>query len=178
MDSTDAPDGRRILVVGCGGAGKSTFARRLANALSLPVIHLDVHYWRPGWQDPDGKEWGAQVATLAAAPEWIMDGNFSNTFDIRMPRADTLIWLDYSRSTCMRRVLWRTLTGYGRSRPDLPKGCPEQFDLTFLRYVWSFPSKHRPRIVSAIDRFGGHLRVFRLERDSDADALLAAAGRT
>jgi adenylate kinase family enzyme len=178
MGRTGAPDGsmRRVMIVGCAGAGKTTLARRLAEALGLPLIHLDFHYWRPGWQIPDSRDWRERVIALADQPEWIMDGNYSNTYDVRMPRADTLIWLDYSRPVCMRRVLLRTLAGYGRTRSDLPGSCPERFDLAFLRYVWSFPEKHRPRIVDGLERFGGHLRIVQLGGHGDADEFLATVG--
>ena len=167
---------RRVLVIGCPGAGKTTLARKLAERSTLPLVHLDLHYWRPGWQLPDSKEWRAQVIALAAAPAWIMDGNYSNTYDIRMPRADTLIWLDYPRSICMRRVLLRTLTGYGRTRSDLPESCPERFDIPFFRYVWDFQEKHRPRIENGIKRFGGHLLIARLCSDREASRFLATVG--
>src|SRR5262245_30772801 len=115
---------RRVMVVGCPGAGKSTFARRLGEKLGLPVLHLAVHHWRSGWSMPDLQDWRNTCAVLASAPDWIMDGNFSNTYDLRMPRADTLIWLDYPHYTCLRRVLLRLAKNYGRTRPDLPAGCP------------------------------------------------------
>ncbi len=81
-----------------------------------------------------------------------------------------------AHDTPMRRVLLRTVKGYGRTRPDLPENCPERFDLEFLRYVWEFPRKQRPRIVTAIDQFGGHLRVTRLGRDAEVEGFLAALG--
>jgi adenylate kinase family enzyme len=167
---------RRVMVVGSAGAGKTTLARGLAKKLGLPLIHLDFHYWRPGWQLPDSRDWREQVAALAEAPEWIMDGNYSNTYDVRMARADTLVWLDHSRSVCLRRVLLRTLAGYGRTRPDLPESCPERFDLPFVRYVWNFPEKHRPQIVNAIDRFGNHLCIAPLRSDREAHEFLAGVG--
>jgi adenylate kinase family enzyme len=178
MANSNAPDGamRRVMVVGCAGAGKTTFARRLGETLKLPVVSLDFHFWRPGWQSPDRAEWRQQVTTLAAMPDWIMDGNYSNTYDLRMPRADSLIWLDYPRGICMRRVLARTIRGYGRSRPDLPQDCPERFDFAFLRYVWDFPRKHRPRIAGGIEQFGGHLRMNRLICDRDVEGFLAGLG--
>jgi adenylate kinase family enzyme len=167
---------RRVLVVGSPGAGKTTLAKQIGQRTALPVVHLDQHFWRPGWELPDMKDWRKQVIALADAPAWVMDGNYSNTYDVRMPPADTLVWLDYPRTTCMRRVLFRTLTGYGRTRPDLPDRCPERFDLPFLRYVWDFPKKHRPRIAQAIERFGGHLRIIRLGGDGDGNRLLASIG--
>jgi adenylate kinase family enzyme len=178
MASINAPDTpmRRVMVVGCAGSGKTTVARRLGEMLKLPVVYLDFHFWRQGWQSPDHSEWREQVAALAAMPDWIMDGNYSNTFDLRMPRADSLIWLDYPRGICMGRVLKRTIWGYGRSRPDLPHDCPERFDLAFLRYVWDFPRKHRPRIAGGIEQFGGHLCMTRLVCDRDVEGFLAGLG--
>jgi adenylate kinase family enzyme len=169
----DAPM-HRIMVVGNAGAGKSTFARRLGGKLALPVIHLDSHFWRPGWQVPEPTAWRQQLSALASAPAWVMDGNYINTFDIRMPRADSLVWLDHPRSVCMRRVLMRTITGYGRTRSDLAVDCPDRFDVAFLRYVWNFPVKQRPRLAAGIAQFGNHLRVIRLACDRDAENFLTA----
>jgi adenylate kinase family enzyme len=179
MQSTGATDGkmRRVLVIGCSGAGKSTFARRLAAVLALPVVHLDRCYWRPQWQMPGKQQWRAVVAELAAAPEWIMDGNYSSTFDLRMPRADTVIWLDFSRVICMRRVLWRTFKGYGRTRPDLPEDCREHFDLKFFRYVWNFHARNRPHVVEGLKTYGAGLRVFQLTSDREAENFLSQVGR-
>jgi adenylate kinase family enzyme len=113
---------------------------------------------------------------LSAAPAWVMDGNFSDTFDLRMPRADSLLWLDYSRVTCIRRILMRTIEDYRRPRPDLPAGCAETFDAEVLRFAWDFPVKHRPQIPAAIERFGRHLRVFRLSNDRDVVEFSRAPG--
>jgi adenylate kinase family enzyme len=166
----------RILVVGSPGAGKSMFARRLGAKLALPVVHLDSHFWRRGWQMPERMAWRQQLAALAASPAWVMDGNYINTFDIRMPRADTLVWLDHPRGICLRRVLMRTIRGHGRTRSDLAEGCPDRFDIAFVRYVWSFPAKQRPRIVAEIARLGGHLRVIRLDGDREAENFLTSVG--
>jgi adenylate kinase family enzyme len=173
--ASDAPM-HRVLVAGGSGAGKSTFARRLGERLALPVIHLDAHYWRSGWQMPPLEEWREQVKALIAAPAWVMDGNYSDSYDIRMPRADSFIWLDYPRWTCMRRVLRRTFRDYGRTRPDVAEGCREKFDPGFLRFVWEFRSKYRPRIVEGLARHGSHLRVTHLHNDREVEEFLAMVG--
>jgi len=158
---------RRVLVIGSPGAGKTTLSTRLAAKLNVPVHYLDLHHWLPGWTYRDGAEARETVRAIAETPAWIMDGNFAETFDLRMPRADTLVWLDYPRATCIRRILMRAIKGYGRQPPDLPDGCPETFDLQVLRFAWRFPAESRPQIVAATERFGQHLRVFRLEGDHD-----------
>jgi adenylate kinase family enzyme len=173
---TDVPM-RRVMVLGCAGAGKSTVARRLATTLHLPVIHLDRHFWRPHWELPDMREWREMVAALAAGADWIMDGNYSNTYDLRMPRADTIIWLDFPRGICMRRVLVRTLKGYGRCRPDLADNCKERFDFEFLRFVWNFHTKNRPHIVDGIAKYGSGRRLFQLATDREVEILLSQVGR-
>ena len=165
---------RRVLIIGCSGAGKSTLARKLCVALGLPLIGLDRVYWRAGWIEPSPAEWREAVSQLVAEPAWVMDGNYAATFDLRMPRADTLVWLDFPRMTCLRRVIFRALMGYGRTRPDLPEGCPEKIDLTFWRWVWDFPTRSRPGIPTAIERHGAHLRVVRLDNNRAVAAFLRA----
>ena len=156
---------RRVLVIGSPGAGKSTLATRLAAALELPVHYLDLHHWKPGWQYRETAEARERVRAIVETPVWVMDGNFAESFDLRMPRADTLVWLDYPRSTCVRRILLRSIRDHGRQKPDLPEGCPEKFDASALRFAWKFPAQSRPQIVTALERHGGHLNVFRLDGD-------------
>jgi len=164
---------RRVLVIGSPGAGKSTLSARLATKLGVPVRYLDRHHWLPGWKYRDTASAREIVGALADTPEWVMDGNFAETFDLRMPRADTLVWLDYPRSTCVRRILMRSVTDYRKAKPDLPEGCPEGFDLGVLRFAWRFPADGRPQIVAGIERYGGHLQVTRIESDRAAADFLA-----
>src|SRR5690242_2688376 len=126
---------RRILIIGSSGAGKSTLGRLLAGRLGLPLLSLDALHWRPGWTEPPEAEWRAIVAAAVAGEAWIVEGNYAGTLGLRLPRADTVIWLDYPRHVCLYRVLKRILLWRGRVRPDMAPGCPEKLDGAFLRYV-------------------------------------------
>ena len=81
---------QRVLVIGAGGAGKSTFAARLSRKYGLPLIHLDALYWQPGWVEPGKAEWLERVAQVVAQDRWVMDGNYGGSLDLRLPRADTI----------------------------------------------------------------------------------------
>jgi adenylate kinase family enzyme len=86
-----------VLVIGPGGAGKSTVAKRLGRILSLEVIHLDKFYWKPGWIEAPKEEWDVPIERLLAGESWIMDGNYSRTLERRLKSADTVVFLDFAR---------------------------------------------------------------------------------
>jgi adenylate kinase family enzyme len=149
---------QRILVIGSSGTGKSTLARVMGPKLGLPVIHLDQEYWQPGWVAPETADWQARVTRLAARDAWIMDGNYSGTFDIRVPRAQAILWLDLPRRIYFPRAVWRIAKSYGRERPDLAPGCPEQIDLSFLfKWVWTYPTRSRPRTLALRESLSGKI---------------------
>ena len=165
---------RRVLVVGPGGAGKSTLARRLGPALGVPVVHLDAAYWRPGWAEPDADAWRARVAALAAEPAWVMDGNFGGTLAARVRRADTVVFLDLHPLRCLGRVARRRWAYRNRNRPDMAEGCPEKLDASFLRWVLSYRWRSRPRLRRLLAEAGPGLRVVVLRTPREVAAWLAA----
>jgi len=145
---------RRIVILGCSGAGKSTFARALGEKLSLPVVHLDALFWQPRWVEPEPGAFRSRVAAAVTGDAWIVDGNYvGRTFDLTLARADAVIFLHQPRWLCMLRVVRRWLTWFGRSRPDLAEGCPEKFDLPFFLWVWNFERKSQPRIIELAGRY-------------------------
>lgn len=165
---------QRILIIGCSGGGKSTLTRQLAQKLTLPVTHLDVLWWKPGWVESSREEFRPKVAAAVAEDRWIIDGNFSHTFDIRMPRADTIIWIDQPRWLCLWRAFWRTATHFGRNRPDLALGCPERYDLEFYRFVWTCKNQQNPLIEQGIAQYGGHANLIHLRSDRDIAAFIGS----
>ena len=152
----------RIAVIGPCGAGKSTLARQLGAMTGLPVTHLDRIYWKAGWIESSTEEFRAAQANVVADERWVIDGNYGGTFDLRMPRAELVIWLDFPRRIYFPRVLLRVLKNYGRVRPDLAPGCPEKFDFDFLRFVWRIPKDSRPRTIERLIEFNVPPKLLRL----------------
>jgi adenylate kinase family enzyme len=125
---------QRIVILGNSGSGKSTLAREIGRRLGLPVIHLDPLFWEPDWVEPDNEVFRERVRQAAAGDAWICEGNYSRrTFDLRLPRAELVIWLDTPRLTCMKRVILRS--ALNRPRADLPVGCTERLDRAFLHFL-------------------------------------------
>ena len=145
----------RIIIIGCGGAGKSTLARKLGEKLDLPVVHLDKLFWNPGWEHKTREEFDALLAEELAKDRWILDGNFDRTLTMRMARCDTVIYLDFNRVACLLGVLKRVITTYGRVRPDMGDGCPEKFDLQFLKWVWGFNKDKRESYYKMLNETEG-----------------------
>ena len=161
----------RVLIIGCGGAGKSTLARKLGEKTGLPVIHLDKLFWKPGWVESSQEEIDQKIQEAIAKPRWILDGNFNRTMSQRIARCDTVIYLDFSRFACLRGVAKRILTTYGTVRPDMGAGCPERFDLEFLRWVWNFNKNKRQRYYDMLNSLEGK-QVYILKSRREVDAFL------
>jgi adenylate kinase family enzyme len=142
---------KRVMIVGQPGAGKSTFARALGERTGLPVVHIDLIHWKPGWVERGRDEKTRLCNEVQARDEWIFEGGHSVTWPDRLERCDTLIWLDFPLLLRTWRVFKRLVKDYGRSRIDLPENCPEQFDLEFYRFIWRTRKKSRQRILSLFE---------------------------
>lgn len=153
----------RILIIGSPGAGKSTFARKLADLTGLPLIHLDQEFWQPGWKMTPADLWRDQLREMISGKRWIIDGSYDSSLDIRLPRADTVIFLDYPRWLCLWRVLKRIITGFGRVRPDMAEGCPEFLDLGFIKWIYNYRRDHYPRIMQQIEEHFSHGKLIILK---------------
>jgi len=164
---------RRVLIIGCPGAGKSTAARKLAARTGLPLIHLDRHYWRAGWVPTEDLLWRETVISLASQECWIIDGTYGSTLAERLGRADTIIHLDFPTWLCLWRVFQRTATHYGRERPqEFVPGCPERIDITFLKFVLLYRRRLRTKHLAKVSKFSGAVHSF--TRPAELAAFLAS----
>jgi adenylate kinase family enzyme len=165
---------RKVLVIGSGGAGKSTFAKRLGARLNLKVIHLDSVYWKPGWVETPKAEWLTTIEELLRRDSWIMDGNYSGTLELRLHACDTVIFLDLSRTVCVWRVMKRLLRYWNRSRPDMADECREKFNLEFLRWVWSYPQRTRPKVIERLKEISDSKNIIFLRSQAEMEKFLAS----
>lgn len=167
---------KRVAIVGCGGAGKSTFAAQLGPRLGLPVFHLDGLFWRPGWVETPRDEWVEIQRDLVRGDEWVIDGNYGGTMEIRFAAADTIIMFDFPRLLCTYRVIKRVLTYRGRSRPDNAEGCPERIDWDFLKWVWTYGRRKRPGVLDLLEKYESTAAIIILRSPREAEKLLTQAG--
>ena len=163
---------KRILVIGSGGAGKSTVAIKLGQSLNLEVHHLDKYYWRPGWVKPSPEEWLRTVSELINRESWIIDGNYGGTLEQRLQRCDTIVFLDLPRLVCLWRVVKRNFRYCNGGRPDIAEGCPEKLDFEFVRWIWNYSRRSRPRIVELIRAHGEGKRLVWLRSSRDVEKFL------
>ncbi len=162
----------RIAIVGCGDAGKSSLARRLGDLRGLPVIHLDRHFWTPGWVPLPRAAWHRVHRDLLAGDRWIADGNYGGTMDHRFEHADTILFLDLPRRVCLRRVLYRRWQFRGRSRPAVAEGCQERLSWEFVVWVLAFRGRARRDILRRIEQSGADTRVVVLRDAREIDAFV------
>lgn len=168
---------RRILVIGSGGAGKSTLARELGERLRLPVIHLDTYYWQAGWIETPKDEWSTRVSGLLAGDAWVMDGNYSGTFDIRMAAADTVIFLDLPRRVCLWRVIRRRVRFHRRARPDMHPANEEQLTWEFIQWIWTYPARRRQSVLERLRALGPGKRVVILRSSAEVKGFVTGVGQ-
>lgn len=166
---------RKVIVIGSGGAGKSTFSQRLGEITGLPVVHLDAAFWRPGWVEPTDAEWDREVADLVSKEAWILDGNYGRTLEMRLQACDTAIFLDMPPFLCTWRVIKRWLQYRGRTRPDMGTDCPERLNLEFVRWVWSYRKRSRPRVFERLEAHGKGKRIIILRSPREVEQFLRGA---
>jgi adenylate kinase family enzyme len=165
---------QRIVIVGCSGSGKSTLARKLARQLGLPVVHLDVLYYGPGWKKSSVTEFRTRITAAHRGEAWISEGNFASwTFEIRLPRAEAIKALERPRWLCLWRVVWRAVAER-RNRPDLPLGCREQIDRDLVDFIWNYGKVGRLEMEAARFDYGPNVPMVRLNGDREIAAFLAS----
>lgn len=159
---------KKIAIIGSGGSGKSTFARKLGEKLQIEVFHLDAILWKPNWTAVSKNQQEAIQRQLVSKDQWIIDGNYNGTLDLRLNAADCIIFMDMPRKLCVYRVFKRMLLYRNRQRPDMAEGCRERFDLNFLKWIWNYPRDKRPGVYQKLQRLQDHKEIVILTSSKEA----------
>ena len=161
---------RKVAVIGIGGAGKTTLANQLGEILQLPVVHLDHYYWSPGWNPTPDTQWRAVQEDLVKGDDWIIEGNYGATLDIRLSAADTVVFLDFHPLIALYRATRRSLRHHGRAVQA--EGCPERIDPQFMLWIWRYRHRSRPRALAALGRCPANAQVEVLSSPTQVRAFL------
>ena len=161
----------RILIIGCPGAGKTTLALELGKKRNLPVVHLDQLWWKGNWETVTREEFDSRLAMALNMDQWIIDGNYSRTMEMRLEKCDTIIYLDFSRWTCLWGAVSRYLHNLGKVRPDMPAGCIERLDWDHLKFIWNFNKNNRIRNYTWIGKTK-HAKAIVLKNRKEAKRFL------
>ena len=145
---------KKIVILGCPGSGKSTLARRLHARTGLPLFHLDNLWWRADRTHVSREEFDRRLAALIQEDEWIIDGDYSRTYEMRIAACDTVIHLDYSEAVCMTGIHERI----GRKRSDMP-WIEEQLDSGLVSLVHNYQRDKIPVICALIEKYPGKRAV-------------------
>ncbi len=141
---------KKISIIGCSGSGKSTLSRKLHEKLNIPVYHLDAINWKPNWEATSREKFDKLQNKLVKKSDWIIDGNYNRTLNIRLEAADTIIFLDFPKWICIQRVIKRYLMYRNTNRPDMNEGCKEKLDFDFLKWIWNYNKNNKPGVLKLL----------------------------
>ena len=164
---------QKVLVIGCPGAGKSTFARRLRDRTGLPLYYLDRLWHKPDRTHVTREAFDRVLAEWLARPAWILDGDYSRTLPQRLEACDTVFFLDFPLEVCLAGVENRR----GAQRPDMP-WVEEELDAEFLQYILDFGQAQLPAIRAMLEPYRGRRQILTFRSRAGADAWLNALAVT
>lgn len=158
----------RILVIGCPGAGKSTFARKLRDLTGLPLYYLDRIYHRADRTTVSREEFDAALQKIMETDRWIIDGNYQRTLEMRLKECDTVLFLDFPLELCLEGAASRI----GTVREDLP-WVETEFDPEFRQYIFDFSKEQLPHIYELIEIYRPRVNIFTFHTREEADEWLS-----
>jgi adenylate kinase family enzyme len=150
---------KKVAIIGCGGSGKSHVSKRLGRALSAPVTHLDEVYYDDEWNPLSPEKFEALQRELVSAPEWVIDGNYNSTLQIRLEVCDTAVFLDLPTWQCLYGIFSRQVRhGAGQQAG----GIYNRLTWNFVKYVAGYRRTMRPKVLAKLAEHAGHAEVVKL----------------
>ena len=162
--------GSKIMITGCCGSGKSTLSRKLADRTGLPLFHLDMIWWRPDESHISQDDFDKVLTELTVGERWIIEGDYSRTYEVRMRACNMLIFLDYDEETCMAGLRQRV----GQKRSDIP-WVEQRLEQELVDLVYSYRQDRRPKLLSLLEQYP-EKRALVFHTRAEADAWLETIG--
>ena len=157
---------KRVIVIGCPGSGKSTVSRALHNKTGIPLYHLDMMYWNADKTTVEKSVFLERLSTVLEKDEWIIDGNYGSTMELRMAACDTVIFLDYPLDVCLDGIKERR----GKPRSDMPWIETEE-DEEFIEFIKNYNEQQKPKVLELLEKYRDKNIVILRSREQ-ADAFL------
>ena len=160
---------KRILIIGSAGSGKTVLSNQLSKKLDIEVTHLDRVYWLPNWEKKPVDFCEEITKELVLKDEWILDGNYIQTLETRLQKADLVIFLNVNRFICIHSLFKRKRLSKREliDRSDLADGCVDKLDFNFLRWAFIFNSSYGPKLMEVIKKYPHvDLKIFKKREDA------------
>ena len=155
---------KKVIIIGCPGSGKSTFARKLKEKTGLTLHHLDMLYWNEDRTTVSRQVFDDRLKNVMATHEWIIDGNYARTMEARLKECDTVFFLDYNTDVCLEGIEARK----GKMRSDMPWTENSDLDEEFVAFVKNFECESKPKIIELLDKYSSkNIIVFHTRREAD-----------
>ena len=158
---------KKVIVIGCPGAGKTTFARKLKEKTGLPLFHLDSIWHKPDRSNISRAEFDARLGEILQGEEWIVDGNYARTLERRLAACDTVFLLDLPPEQCLRGAKERV----GKPRPDLP-WTEQELDPELKQQIRQFPQTTLPAIYAQLEQYKENREIIVFKSHARAEEYL------
>ena len=154
---------KKVIVIGCPGSGKSTVSRALHNKTGIPLYHLDMMYWNADKTTAEKSVFLERLSTVLEKDEWIIDGNYGSTMELRMAACDTVVFLDYPLEVCLDGIKERR----GKPRSDMPWIETEE-DAEFIEFIKNYNEQQKPKVLELLEKYSDkNIVIFKSREQAD-----------
>ena len=154
---------KKVIVIGCPGSGKSTVSRALHNKTGIPLYHLDMMYWNANKTTVEKSVFIERLSAVLEKDEWIIDGNYGSTMELRMAACDTVIFLDYPLRVCLDGIKERR----GKPRSDMP-WIETEGDAEFIEFIKNYNEQQKPKVLELLEQYSDkNIVIFKSREEAD-----------
>ena len=155
---------KKIIVIGCPGSGKTTFAEKLQGVTNLPLYYLDAIWHKPDKTNISRQEFDARLSEILALDAWIIDGNYIRTMECRIAACDTVFLFDLPTEVCLVGVTSRI----GKKRAEMP-WVETELDPEFKQQIEEFPTQTLPSVYALLEKYSDKdIHIFKSRQGADA----------